>query len=228
MSPPSKVKAPAPVAVIPERIIKKKVRQAEHVAADGSSNVTLGVPCTHFGRDVALAVCKACARNKTMPGDPRAEGAEVVCRVDPGTPPGPRIRDLDMVEAALRTPVGEVLTTRSVFLDADVSIADATKLARERSLPAIAIVDHAEKPASVVTWTELVTYAGDGARPVGEIGRPFTSAYATDGPLLHALPSVSDDAVGYAIVVAKDGTFYGLLTASDVTRWLARRAGYEL
>jgi predicted transcriptional regulator len=225
MSTASKSRAPAPA---PERTERKHVRRVEHVSAGGRSDVTYTVPCSGMGRDVSLDVCGACARCRSMPEDATLVGAEVVCRVDPPNASGPRLRDLDMVEAALRTPLGDVVSSHATALDPDVSLEVATRLARERGMLALAVVDADQKPVGVVTWTELVANAGDATAQVGHIGRPVGSAYAKDGPLLHALPAVSDDSVGYAIVVSKDGTFYGLLTASDVARWLARRAGYEI
>jgi CBS domain-containing protein len=213
---------------VPERIERKRVRRTELITAEGQSTVALMVPCRSLGRDVALEVCSACAKCRSMPDDPALEGAEVVCRVDPTTQSGPRLKDLDMVEAALRTPVGDVVSSEALALEESVTIESATALARQRGLVALAVVDAERKPVAVVTWTELVAHAKEGKGRVADLGRPLAAAYAVDGPLLHALPAVADGTVGYAIVIGKDGAYYGLLTAADVARWLARRAGYEL
>jgi CBS domain-containing protein len=214
-------------APVHERTERKRVRRAELVSADGTSEVALLVPCRSLGRDVALDVCSACAKCRSMPEDPSLDGAEVVCRVDPAMASGPRLKELDMVEAALRTPLGEVVSADALALEEDVTMEVAGRLAREHGLTAIAVVSSDKKPVAVLTWSELVTN-DDGKARVGDCARPLASAYAIDGPLLHALPAVSDGAVGYAIVVGNDGVFYGLLTAADVARWLARRAGYEV
>ena len=215
---------------LPERLDRKRVRRAELVSAEGTSDVALLVPCKPLGRDVAIEVCSACAKCKSLPEDPTLDGAEVVCRLEPTLSPAPRLKDVDMVEAALRTPVGEVVSTDALALALDVTVDAATEIAKTRGLSAMTVVDPAKKPVAVVTWMELVAAAreGRGASKVGDLGRPLVSAYAMDGPLLHALPAVADGTVGFAIVVSKDGTFYGLLSAPDVARWLARRAGYEL
>lgn len=215
------------MGIVSERTDRKRVRRAEVVCGSGCSHVALTVPCRSLARDVALEVCSACAKCRAMPEDPSIEGAEVVCRVDPPTSSGPRLKDLDVVEAALRTPVGEVVSAEAVALERDVPVTVATKLGRDRGLPAIAVIDEDKKPTAVVTWSELVEAAGTNAT-VGDVGRPLAAAYAVDGPLLHVLPALADGTVGYAVVVGRDGTFYGLLEAADVARWLARRAGYDL
>lgn len=211
-----------------ERTERRRVRRSEVVSAVGPAAVALVVPCRSLGRDVALDVCSACARCRRMPEDPVVHGAEVVCRVDQPLQAGPRPEDLDVVETALRTPVGEVVSSDAVALEEDVTIEAATTLARDRGLLALTVVDAERRPTAVVTWTDLVAHAGNGKGRVGELGRPLSAAHAVDESLLHALPVVSDATVGYASVIGRDGTFYGLLTAAHVTRWLARRAGYEL
>jgi CheY-like chemotaxis protein/predicted transcriptional regulator len=60
----------------------------------------------------------------------------------------------------------------------------------------------------------------------GEIMTPFVFTLPMDAPIARAAALMAHEGIHRLAVVAHDGTVVGMVTAFDVIRWMAQRAGY--
>jgi CBS-domain-containing membrane protein len=176
---------------------------------DGSREVWLRVFCPARSESTPFAVCARCPRCHAL-----TEPA-ILCRL----PPAPEVPDrMDVAEAAARTRIADLLPSRV-----------------ECTLP--------ETPMDLVRrlGPEVVPVVEDDGELVGIID----TRRAHDGPLARdamdpPLQALNEDAAvasaiaAFAItkapalpVVAADGALVGLLSSSEVLRWLARTLGYK-
>ncbi len=168
-----------------------------------------------------------------MPIDPGSASAEVVCRVPAQATHAPKdlVRRVpaDVVELALRTPVGAVVTNDVLAVRPDVTVATARDVARGAPLGALVVVDEASRPTGLVTSGTLFDDRVDAAALVAAIATPFAAEIRDETALVHALAGLVGDGEGASLPIVDDeGALLALLRPVDVVRWLAERAGYAL
>lgn len=198
-----------------------------HVIGDDGAIISYSVSCRSLG-SVDVGECNTCARCLAMPADRDAAGAEVVCKSE-GNGDVARgaivMRGADVIEAALRTPVG-VLVLKDVYATARSTALGAARTALlDQGLEGLPVIDDEARPIGIVTRSDLLREGA--AATAGDAMSVCPPTYPDDAPLVHALPALST--VGsVALVVDRDERLIGMLAASDVVVWLARRAGYAL
>ncbi len=165
-----------------------------------------------------------------MPAAPDDAVAEVLCRRDLGEPRAsssglPRVQ-LDLVELALRTPVRDVVRPDVLAAHADVSIRAARALLG--GAEAILVVDAEARPRGVVRASTLASADVEPEASLASVAMPLAGSVRDDTALVHTLAALGDGDGAVLPVVDDDGALLAVLTAADVVRWLAKRAGYEL
>jgi CBS-domain-containing membrane protein len=204
------------------------VRHRRTLRPRGEISVDAFVDCGGRGESVPFDVCAACTRCYALAVDPTTEGAEVQCAEPPGRAPRRR-GDADLVELALRTRASAVAPVDVVVLSPDVPAVEAATFLADGHLAVAAVVDDEGCPLGVVSQADLAGAQIEQGLFVGDLLRPTTSTVLEDTPLVHALPALLE-ARGEAVtpVVKASGELLSVLTAKDVVRWLALRAGFEV
>lgn len=216
----------------PEATEARPVRRRTVALADGQLRVDHLVPCRASGGSSPLAECATCARRVVMPEDPDAPGASVVCRAVKGAPAPAALAaaterrvPADVVELALRTPVGSVVPRDVLAVREDVTVAVARSIARGA---VVVVVDEGSRPVGLVRVAALVEPHVDPESAVSTLAVPFAGEVHDETALVHAIAGLVDEAgEGVCLpVVNDDGALVALLSPVDVVRWLASRAGY--
>lgn len=212
-----------PVAAVP-------VRRRTVALAGGGVEVRHLVPCAASGGSSPLAECGSCARCLAMPVAPDDAGAEVHCRPEVGET---RVASrelsrmqLDLVELALRTPVRDVVRPVVLAARADLSVRAARALSlRSESL---LLVDADSRPEGVVRPSVLASADVDPEATLASVAAPLAGTVRDDTALVHTLAALGEGDGAVLPVVDDEGALLAVLTAADVVRWLAKRAGYDL
>lgn len=227
----------APAGPLPD--MTRPVRRRTVALEDGALRVDHLVPCRPSGGSSPLSECATCARRVLLPEDPDAPDATVTCHAEarpnglvPASlrraadlPSGSRGVPNDVVELALRTPVGEVVAPDVLAVAESATIAVARSVAHGAWL---VLVDAASKPVGLVAVARLFDPVFDPAEPVASLARPFEGELHDETALVHAIAGlVGEEGEGAVLPVVDDeGALLAVLSPVDVVRWLAARSGY--
>jgi len=130
----------------------------------------------------------------------------------------------DLAEAAARVRLHEVLAPVATCVAEDLPLDRLRTLFVDRKLRAVAVVDTAEKLLGLVTGSDLLRAAATGcARDVMTSRAP---ALPEDAPVSHALALLAAHDLSETPIVTEDGTFVGIVQATDLVRWVAQRMGH--
>jgi CBS domain-containing protein len=208
------------------------IRCRQTYRTEGTPNVEAGVRCPRRNADVALRECVGCPElvGVRLPADGR--GGFVVC----GTP----INELhvgtsdDDAKAAKQQTTASIMMTPVVCVGLELSLAALESLFLDFAVQSAPVVDQAGRVKGMVSETDLVRYHQQrrvaGTVPnehnVGDIMIPRTFSIPEDASIPRAAALLAFEEVEHAAVVNADGQVVGLVSALDVTRWVARNSGY--
>jgi CBS domain-containing protein len=208
--------------------VARPLRRRRTVRPRGKISVDAFVECRVRRESIPLGVCAACTRCMAVPVDVSAEDAEVQCAEPPSAPSRRRL-DADLVELALRTPASAVAPRDVLVVAPELLATEAAAVLEERGMASAAVVDDDGLPLGVIMRADLARARREDALPVGALLRPFKSTVLEDTPLVHALPALLEPSgETLAPVVNASGDLVTVLSAGDVVRWLALRAGFEV
>lgn len=120
-------------------------------------------------------------------------------------------------------------TLAAIELSPARTVTEATPLSEVRALlvelrvPAIAVVDDRRRLRGLVTRTDVL--AEPDAATAGEVMSGYVFALPLDATLEAAAALMAIEGVGQVVVVTRDGELAGMLSAFDVARHVATRAG---
>lgn len=189
--------------------------------SDAPTSASL-VTCPRERASVGLERCRECERYE---GTRRVDGQTHVscCVAAPQTQPPPRKRLPDPADLVT---VGSLLSPEVVCLALSLTVADATVAMLARNLSGAPVVDENGRPVGILTRSDVLRAAP--STPVVDAMMPVAFGIAEADSLARAAALMATENIHHIIVLGDHGRVVGLLTALDVTRWLARQAGFEV
>lgn len=231
-----------------------EVRRLDIVTGGEGPRTLRSVRCPAVDRAVTLEQCLACPDAGAAPRPLRGRAEHVACRHPLAAVARAALREPAGARAILdRTPVAEVMTGDVLAVRPDVSVETLTGLLLERRIGGAPVVDEHGRPIGIVTGTDLITdryLAGDTAEDAGvrggrvgtegagvhatalasgsvaEVMTPIAFTIPERTPVSRAAALMTVRGVHRLVVVAEDGRVSGVVTTTDVVRWLARRGGF--
>ncbi len=172
----------------------------------------------------AVERCRECDRcdGLVLAG---GQAEAVLCRSEPTPAPPRRI----MPTAAEVTPIAALLGDEVVCVGATLSLADATALLLARGLSGAPVVDDDGRPVGMLTRADLLrAFAAGGIGTVADAMTGIAFTLGEHDPLSRAAGIMAAEGVHHLPVVGDYGRVVGLVTTFDLTRWLARQAGFDV
>jgi CBS-domain-containing membrane protein len=205
---------------------------------EDDADVRWTVYCTAQARTLELQACEDCPHLvSVMEGE--VGPSAVHCqppRVAQAPAPEPH-PDLGPLLADTR--VEEVMTADVYCASEELRAEELVEIFSTRRISGLPILDEDGRLVGVVSRTDLLQPPSDDAQ-----APPLhpERAGATAGELVHRTPVVIEEGASMAraaalmasahvhrlLVVARDGRVVGLLTALDIARWVARKAGHHV
>jgi CBS domain-containing protein len=216
------------------------VHEVRTELGEGEVQVRRTVGCPTVRCAVELECCEACPHLVSVlgVGEPQA----VLCRpVLPLPPAPPPSEPYDALLSPLleHARVGEVMTRDVCCVGEEVRAEEVALLLAEHAVGGVPVVDEEERLVGVVGRSDLLQ------PEEGEV-HPFLlhpeRADATAASLMHQPPVMVEEHTTVAraaavmasarahrvVVVSTEKRVVGVLTALDVVRWVARKAGYAV
>jgi CBS domain-containing protein len=214
--------------------------QNVHVLSGGGQTVEIRrVRCPVHAGTVRFERCLCCPVSGGVARDAAGRIEYASCRHDRASAEAGR-------EAGLAdgTPVSAVMTTDVLAVTEDVSLEALTRVLLERGISGAPVVDDEGRPVGVVSRTDLLdqrfvsTATGDASgEETGGGGRPGAVQERVSDAMTRAATALPEAApaeeaaaimvrhgIHRVLVVSDDGRLSGIVTGSDIMRWIARRA----
>ncbi|HXU72295.1 MAG TPA: CBS domain-containing protein [Polyangia bacterium] len=210
---------------LPAAVVKLPVRVRRTLISADAAERALLVHCPVNRASCSLERCRECDRCDGLSMD--ADGIRhVLCRVDEAPHPTRKI----MPTAAEVTPVGALMSGEVVCVSASLKRGEAIALFLDRGLSGAPVVDDAGRPLGMLTRSDLLGAAIEKPAPstVADIMMPIAYTLAENDPLSRGAALMAAEGVHHLPVLGDQGRVVGLISTLDVTRWLARQAGYEV
>jgi len=231
----------------PKRGAHLPIHTRRTLSGDGSVESTRTVHCERRGGHVPFEDCLLCDDCEGIGED---AGRRYLACLAP-TPPEPSTQRWRIPSGtrgtSTTTPISELMTPIALCVRDDVSIETVATMLLENGISAMPVVDESGRPIGVISTTDLVREAQEnqGEIPRERLPRGYhvdTLGRRTAGdamtPMVFALPEVAPVGKAAALMVyervhrtpvlSKDGRVVGILSSTDVLRWLARQSGYAL
>jgi CBS-domain-containing membrane protein len=220
-----------------------RIRHNETLHVDGTRLAEDCVFCGTRGVSVSLSTCAGCSRGIKADVAPDGDGT-VNCWTETLELDRSAYRGQDRVdfrEAALRARTGQLLAHGVVSVSAETRIEALEEMLVARGARAASVVDQEGKLIGIVSDTDLLRWH-ESRREANGRSQVKVIATATVGdimsPVVHALPESAPVAYAFGLfagkdlrevpLVSEDGRLVGLLTSTDLLRWVARDLGYVL
>ena len=185
------------------------------------------VQCPRRHEATAFAKCCGCSHMSSIDVDPDGKHGTVHCHVDePPLLPNGRV---DVAEAAVRVRLGDVLGIDTTCVRSDVEIETITNLLVESGVRAVPVVDEARRLVGIVSKSDLLRRRGTGkgrTKVAGDIMTPIVHGLPEDAPVAYAISLMALEGLHEVPVVDSHGHVIGMVTATDVLRWVAKSLGY--
>lgn len=208
---------------------------------EGDEEVRWTVTCPAARHVVELGTCEACPHLSHLQREAAGPGA-VHCHPPVESLPSPPAEPFDPLLPPLLEHTGvDELMTRDVYCVGEEMLAEElAELFATRKVSGVPVVDEDGRLLGVVSRSDLLR-AQDDQEQHAPVLHP-ERAGATASELMNASPIVVREGVTipYAaavmaaarvhrvLVVSAEDTVVGILTALDVVRWVARKAGYAV
>lgn len=127
--------------------------------------------------------------------------------------------ELDLLGALVRAP--------TVILPERAGLEQARQLLVDQRVPAIAVVDETHALRGLITRTDVLrTLAREPDATLGDAMSSFVFALPADSTIEAAAALMAIEGVGQVVVTGRTGELLGMVSAVDVARYVAVRAGY--
>ena len=210
---------------LPTAVVKLPVRIRRTLTSADASERALLVYCPVNRSSCSLERCRECERCDGL--SMGAAGiSDVLCRVDDPPRPARKI----MPTAAEVTPVGALMSREVVCVAATLGRADAIALFLDRGLSGAPVVDDAGRPLGMLARSDLLRAAVERPAPssAADMMMPIAYTLAENDPLSRGAALMAAEGVHHLPVIGDHGRVVGLVSTLDITRWLARQAGYDV
>ena len=210
-----------------------RVRRTE--TGRGPDTTEMTVLCPVRDSSVSVAVCADCARREAGVSDGPGK-ASVRCRV-PIEPQQSPEDDRAIPSLLERTPVSTLMTTDVTCVSPSLDIEDLADLFLSRRISGAPVVNSHGHPIGVVSKTDLVRehyeaelFSDASLLPgtVADVMCESALRLPESSSLAQATAIMAQEGLHRLPIVSDSGAVVGILSALDVVRWLAVRAGYML
>lgn len=218
------------------------------LAGNGTVDVSRTVHCSRRDKHVPFEDCLLCDEGAGI-GEERDGRRYVGCNSEaaPSERPSTSWRERHR-GISPTTPVSEVMTPNVLCIRDDVPVEIIAALLLERGISAVPVVNAAGKPLGIVSKTDLVREAHEnhadlthprklphgfhveapGETLAREVMTPLVFSLPADAPIGKAAALMSYERVHRTPVLSPEGRIVGLISASDVLRWVARESGFAV
>jgi CBS domain-containing protein len=210
-------------------------KRLEIVFQPNESNASVSCPLVEGF--VSISGCQSCEHCSGLEIDPLTSRASVLCRKAKPHEHTPRVvaehRHAPNAFAAA-TPVHVIMTKNVICVSADTSLDSVALLFLEKGLSGAPVIDRNERPIGMVSKTDLVRvfYQKDhpDAPPIPssqawEIMSPIVTILHHNSSIAKASALMAAEGLHRVPVVGEDGKVIGLLSSTDILRWLSLATG---
>ncbi len=204
------------------------VRVLRIVTASGEAVELCSVRCPAEGRAVPLEECLSCTEGGGIVQDRAGPKEYVSCRHAASV-------EATATQTAHETRAGQIMTTDVLAVRADADVELVTDLLLRRGVWGAPVVDAGGHPKGIVSRSDLLGAApvSGGApaatpparRSVADVMAPGAYTIAEDASVAQAAALLAVHGVHRLPVVSDDGRVVGIVTSSDIVRWLAQQTG---
>ena len=228
-------------------LIATAVREQRVVGPAGTEDVHHTVWCTVKGQSVQVSSCAPCSRRQRVTIDPTGRRSEVVCRM----PPPDARPEMEGDALRIQAPVSELMTGRVICVRTTLPVRAVLMVLVEHGISGAPVVDAAGRPVGMVSITDLLREQYDqiedeedellpyfargavqrhraGAHPdahptltAADIMTPSVFSIREDARVCDAAREMAKRRVHRLPVVSRSGAVVGVVSALDVTRWMA-------
>jgi CBS domain-containing protein len=197
------------------------VRSRATLTGAATATRTAMVYCPVERTSVGLDRCSECERCEGV----RIvdEARHVLCRCP--EPPVPSPRKV-VPSAADLTPVAALIAPEVTCLSPSLPVAEATVVMLARNLTGAPVVDDDGRPVGILTRSDLLRARA--AALVADAMMPVAFGLAENDSLARAAALMATEGVQHLLVIGDFGRVVGIVSTLDVTRWLARQAGFDV
>jgi CBS domain-containing protein len=138
--------------------------------------------------------------------------------------------DEPLVDAA-SAPLSLIMARKVVCVRADMDASEARSRILARGVSGLPVVDNWGRAIGVITKSDLVEYeitSKAAGRPVSDVMSPFVFSLPPEASIGQAAALMAYEGVHRVVVVDRGGYVVGLVSATDVARWLGSRAGHPV
>jgi CBS-domain-containing membrane protein len=216
------------------KVVRAPVEGRENYAGCDTQSHAAVVFCKTRRATVDLKECEECPRCASVS---KTDG--VACWTDTleverlPAPRGPG--RVDLREAATVASTCEIMQRGQVTIMADLPLDRVQALLADRAAHAVPVVDAEGKLIGVVSKGDLTRWQG--GKPdmggqerltAGDIMTQVAHALPEEAPLAYAFGLLAACGLREVPVVKEDGRVVGMITATELLRWVARDLGYVL
>jgi CBS domain-containing protein len=211
-----------------------QVRSTEY--SEGETMEARSVRCPISKDSMSLEHCLSCERYAALVSRPEGE-ASLWCRVpvaalEGPTAPGEWVRTLE------QTPVTEIMTSKVTCVDSELNLDEVAHIFEKKHIHAAPVVEDEGVLIGIVSKSDLVRgystedeedeFGQDGHFPPNCVGVIVDGIMTTDVAKLRETASLAEAArlfstrdVHHLPVVTKDEVVVGIVSVTDLVRWIA-------
>lgn len=171
-------------------------------------------------RSIPVEVCLACARARKVTLAPERE-ASVQCDIGAE---GVSLVPEDPHDA----PIGSIMSRLVECVTASTTIGHVIDLLLGHGYGGVPVVNEVGRAIGIVAKTDLVRRDHALDEPVETIMMPVAFSLPEHASIGRAAALMASEGIHRLPVHDEDGAVVGIVTPLDITRWVARRAGYAL
>jgi CBS domain-containing protein len=203
------------------------IRTLHVFTAEGAEGSRETVYCKRRARSAAVAECAACAACAEVVDDPLGRSSHVVCRHRPpeAAPTEPAgAGALSAAYPAVRAPIAAILGRHVAAVRASVPRAALARFFTERGIADAPVVTAEGRLLGVVSRDDVAR--GANGATAGELMTRLPFTLRESAPIVQAAAVMAYESAARVPVVDDDDVVVGVLSASDLLRWIARQDGY--
>jgi len=223
----------------------------------GEQVLEMTVPCPMTGGRVYVDECSECAHGGGLVLGPVGEGSFLRCRFG-ASPPAPGVRPRRPrwePTAASRTPVSDIMSTQVVTVTRGTTLETVMGAFLERRISGMPVVDDDGRPIGLISKTDVLRDRYDGGwageqgwgesagtpeedgteleyrqapKTVDDVMTPVVYMLSGRAPVAMAAAVMAAEGIHRLPIVSDEGRLTGILSSTDLMRWLSVREGYIL
>ncbi|HEY4245088.1 MAG TPA: CBS domain-containing protein [Kofleriaceae bacterium] len=123
-------------------------------------------------------------------------------------------------------PLVALVRTAPVVVDVNTPIAEAARLLVENRIPALIVIGRERQLEGIVTRTDVLRLGDRPDATASDAMSSFVFALPDEATVEQAAALMALEGVGQVVVTSADGELVGMVSALDIARHCAIRAGY--